>query len=107
MDAAEAERRSQILILSSTEVFEAQHRVKLLSFLLLIILSMELLTLLTMMMGMPADAGYGYNDDIPPGDPTDTTPPRGGGGAGGAGGEIPQEHPAIHRVTPYHASSRS
>ena len=45
MDAAEAEQRSQILILSSIEVSEAQHRVKLLSFLLFIISSTKLITL--------------------------------------------------------------
>lgn len=82
LDANEAS--SPVLILSSQEIFEAMHRVKLLSFLLLIMSSMELLTLFSIMMGgVPdSDAANGYNsyggggyEDIPPGDPTDTGPP--------------------------------
>ena len=52
LNAEEASRRSQILILSSTEIFEAQHRVKIFSFLLMIISSMELLTLMTLFVGV-------------------------------------------------------
>lgn len=82
LDANEAS--SPVLILSSQEIFEAMHRVKLLSFLLLIMSSMELLTLFSIMMGgVPdTDAANGYSsysgggyEDIPPGDPTDTGPP--------------------------------
>ena len=47
LDPDEAERRSSILVLGSAEIIEAQNNVKLLSFLLLIISSMELLALLT------------------------------------------------------------
>ena len=83
LDANEAS--SPVLILSSQEIFEAMHRVKLLSFLLLIMSSMELLTLFSIMMGgVPdTDAANGYSsysgggyEDIPPGDPTDTGPPQ-------------------------------
>ena len=86
LDSEEASRRSQILILSSQEIFEAQHRVKLFSFLLMIISSMELLTLMTLYVGVPqegdypgyggagADGGGGGSDSLPPGNPTDTPP---------------------------------
>jgi len=82
LDANEAS--SPVLVLSSQEIFEAMHRVKLLSFLLLIMSIMELLTLFSIMMGgVPdTDAANGYSsysgggyEDIPPGDPTDTGPP--------------------------------
>lgn len=75
LDAEEASRRSQILILSSTEIFEAQHRVKIFSFLLMIISSMELLTLMTLFVGVQAeDNPYGGSGEVPPGNPTDTPP---------------------------------
>ena len=81
LDAEEASRRSQILILSSQEIFEAQHRVKLFSFLLMIISSMELLTLMTLYVGVPQEGDYpgyggaGGSDSLPPpGNPTDTPP---------------------------------
>mmetsp|Transcript_3587 Transcript_3587/g.5429 ORF Transcript_3587/g.5429 Transcript_3587/m.5429 type:complete len:443 (+) Transcript_3587:326-1654(+) len=77
LDAEEANRQTQIRILSSHEIFEAQNRVKLLSFILLIWCSMELLTLFTIFLGVPADepiGGAGIDDDgEPPGDPTDTS----------------------------------
>eukprot|EP00560_Eucampia_antarctica_P001102 CAMPEP_0197841826 /NCGR_PEP_ID=MMETSP1437-20131217/46398_1 /TAXON_ID=49252 ORGANISM="Eucampia antarctica, Strain CCMP1452" /NCGR_SAMPLE_ID=MMETSP1437 /ASSEMBLY_ACC=CAM_ASM_001096 /LENGTH=422 /DNA_ID=CAMNT_0043451631 /DNA_START=92 /DNA_END=1360 /DNA_ORIENTATION=- len=96
VDADEAERRSQILILSSHEIFEAQHRVKLCSFLLLVVCSMELLTLFTIVLGVPSSPSssssgasrhgsfgdVGMDDEIPPGEPTDTT---NNGGANGNG----------------------
>lgn len=76
LDEDEANRRSQILILSSQEIFEAQHRVKIFSFLLMIISSMELLTLMTLFIGVQTDpggsSGSGYGTELPPGDPTDT-----------------------------------
>ena len=89
IDADEASRRSQILILSSQEIFEAQHRVKIFSFLLMIISSMELLTLMTLFVGMNVDessqegpyssgtgggSGGNMNHEIPPGNPTDIPP---------------------------------
>lgn len=78
LDAEEASRRSQILILSSQEIFEAQHRVKILSFLLMIISSMELLTLMTLFVGVQAEDPTGYGGgsagSLPPGNPTDTPP---------------------------------
>mmetsp|Transcript_7681 Transcript_7681/g.15480 ORF Transcript_7681/g.15480 Transcript_7681/m.15480 type:complete len:512 (-) Transcript_7681:650-2185(-) len=93
------EASSPVLVLSSQEIFESMHRVKLLSFLLLIMSSMELLTLFSIMMGGSPDtdggsggasSGYGGRgyDDIPPGDPTDTGPPAYGGGGGGAGQQV-------------------
>eukprot|EP00986_Skeletonema_menzelii_P017011 scaffold17011_cov175-Skeletonema_menzelii.AAC.1 len=48
LDSEEASRRSQILILSSTEIFEAQHRAE--------------------------DNPYGGSGEIPPGNPTDPPP---------------------------------
>lgn len=92
LDANEA--TSPVLVLSSQEIFEAMHRVKLLSFLLLIMSSMELLTLFSIMMGGVPDTdgasnGYGGGyDDIPPGDPTDTGPPSYSGGGPGGGQQV-------------------
>mmetsp|Transcript_30116 Transcript_30116/g.54576 ORF Transcript_30116/g.54576 Transcript_30116/m.54576 type:complete len:438 (-) Transcript_30116:51-1364(-) len=78
LDAEEASRRSQILILSSQEIFEAQHRVKIFSFLLMIISSMELLTLMTLFVGVQAEDPTGYGGGsaggAPPGNPTDAPP---------------------------------
>ena len=53
LDPEEAEMRSSILVLGSDEVVDAQNNVKLLSFLLLIICSMQLLALFTIMLGVP------------------------------------------------------
>ncbi|KAL7471133.1 hypothetical protein ACHAXS_011448 [Conticribra weissflogii] len=74
LDADEASRRSQILILSSQEIFEAQHRVKIFSFLLMIISSMELLTLLTLFVGQGTTSSSEYGGEVPPGNPTDAPP---------------------------------
>mmetsp|Transcript_30597 Transcript_30597/g.61066 ORF Transcript_30597/g.61066 Transcript_30597/m.61066 type:complete len:436 (+) Transcript_30597:132-1439(+) len=74
LDAEEASRRSQILILSSQEIFEAQHRVKIFSFLLMIISSMELLTLLTLFVGQGTASSSEYGGEVPPGNPTDAPP---------------------------------
>lgn len=72
IDEDEANRRSQILILSSQEIFEAQHRVKIFSFLLMVISSMELLTLMTLFVGIEAEDPYsGQSAEAPPGNPTD------------------------------------
>lgn len=61
-------------IFTSNELFEAQHRVKLLSFILLIISSMELLTLFTIFVAPPVPDNNS-DDNVPPGDPTDYTNP--------------------------------
>ena len=63
LDPREAELRSSILVLGSTEIIEAQNNVKLLSFLLLIICSMELLALFTILLGVPDDTVEGLTDD--------------------------------------------
>lgn len=104
VDADEAERRSQILILSSHEIFEAQHRVKLLSFLLLVVCSMRLLTLFTLMVGVDSSSNSssggsgcshnyfgckGMDDDVPPGDPTDTSY-NSGVNSNGVGSPVPE-----------------
>jgi Ubiquitin family len=49
----EAEMRSQILVLGSPEFMDTSNNVKLLSFLLLIMTSMELLALFTIILGVP------------------------------------------------------
>ena len=53
LDADEAERRSQILVLGSSDYLEAQNNVKLFSFMLLIISSIELMNLLAVALGVP------------------------------------------------------
>ncbi|GKY98641.1 hypothetical protein MPSEU_000820800 [Mayamaea pseudoterrestris] len=55
LNADEAERRSQILVLGSVEYMEAQSNVKLFSFMLLMISTMELLNLLAIFMGVPQE----------------------------------------------------
>jgi len=59
LDAAEAERRSQILVLGSADYIEAQNNVKLFSFMLLIISSIELLNLTAIALGVPQQDGSG------------------------------------------------
>lgn len=66
LDPEEAERRSSILVLGSAEIIEAQNNVKLLSFLLLIISSMELLALFTIMVGVPQDEEMPDSSTPPP-----------------------------------------
>jgi len=82
LDASEAQRHSNVIILSSHEAFETLHRVRLCSFCLLVYSSMELLQDLALWMGgTNQDDGangsleYSLNDDngIPPDEPTDTT----------------------------------
>ena len=79
VDADEAGNRSQLMILSSHEIFEAQHRIKLLSFFLFVICAMQLLTLFTLLAGVPPSPEDGNGNqngfsggNIPPGDPTDS-----------------------------------
>jgi hypothetical protein len=55
LNADEAERRSQILVLGSVAYMEAQSNVKLFSFMLLMISTMELLNLLAIFMGVPQE----------------------------------------------------
>jgi hypothetical protein len=64
MDAAQAASRSQILVLGSPEFIEAQNNVKLFSFMLLIISTIELLNLSAIAMGVPQD-GDASSDGIP------------------------------------------
>jgi len=78
LDAEEARRSSSMVIFTSSEMFEAQHRVKLFSFFLLFISTMELLTLVSIMLGASAEPYMGIDDEYIPGDPTD------GGISGGA-----------------------
>mmetsp|Transcript_50067 Transcript_50067/g.60220 ORF Transcript_50067/g.60220 Transcript_50067/m.60220 type:complete len:436 (+) Transcript_50067:275-1582(+) len=61
------------LITHTAEIFEAQHRVKLFSFLLLVVCSMEILSLITILVGVdPSEAGY-YDDTYDtPGNPEDS-----------------------------------
>jgi len=66
LDPDEAERRSSILVLGSAEIIEAQNNVKLLSFLLLIISSMELLALMTVAVGVPQDETVPDGSTPPP-----------------------------------------
>ena len=61
VDAEEARRSSTMVIFTSSEMFEAQHRVKLFSFFLLFICTMELLSLLSIMLGASADP---YNNNV-------------------------------------------
>lgn len=80
MDAAEAERRAEILVLGSPDFLEAQNNVKLFSFMLLLISSIELLNLLGIAMGVPqneqlpdgAEPGD-YLDDFFPQEPVNLT----------------------------------
>jgi hypothetical protein len=57
LDASEAEQRSSILVLGSTEYAEAQNNVKLFSFMLLMISTIELVTLLAIASGAPEENG--------------------------------------------------
>ena len=65
MDADEAGRRAEILVLGSTEFMEAQNNVKLFSFMLLIISSIELLNLFAIAMGVPQDSPSEEGGGIP------------------------------------------
>lgn len=77
LNADEAEQRATILVLGSADFLEAQNNVKLFSFLLLVISSIELFNLILILMGVPQDAAnnnngngnnhydpYNTNDDI-------------------------------------------
>mmetsp|Transcript_21157 Transcript_21157/g.32104 ORF Transcript_21157/g.32104 Transcript_21157/m.32104 type:complete len:387 (-) Transcript_21157:79-1239(-) len=68
LDPDEAEMRSSILVLGSADILEAQNNVKLLSFLLMLVTSMELLALFTLLLGVPQDAPTERTDDSVPTD---------------------------------------
>eukprot|EP01083_Nonionella_stella_P047002 125830_1 len=74
MDANEVNRRSSLVILTTHEAYEALHRIRLLSFLLLIYCSIQLLRDVSIWLGPPNESGS-ENTVIPPGDPTDTSLP--------------------------------
>ena len=57
----EAEQRATILVLGSADFLEAQNNVKLFSFLLLVISSIELFNLILILMGVPPDPSGGSN----------------------------------------------
>lgn len=65
MDADEAERRSSILVLGSPDFLEAQNSVKLFSFMLLMISSIELLNLLAICLGLPQGGPENMETGIP------------------------------------------
>ena len=65
LNSDEAERRSTILVLGSTDFLEAQNNVKLFSFLLLVISSIELFNLLLILMGVPPEDQQGTNGSSP------------------------------------------
>ena len=72
MNADEAQSRSQILVLGSPDYLESSNNVKLFSFMLLIISSIELINLLALALGVPQDDPnstynhYDTGDDIFP-----------------------------------------
>lgn len=92
MNADEAQQRSQILVLGSSDYLEASNNVKLFSFMLLIISSIELINLLAIALGVPQDDpnasynSYESSDDIFPSEDDDNggmnnhTSTHGGGG---------------------------
>jgi len=105
VDASEAERHSNVIILSSHEAFEILHRVRLCAFCLLVYSSMELLQDFTLWMGAVHSENdnniysNAVDDDIPPDDPTDTTTPgRSDDEFGGDMDTVPQEWESIDFV---------
>jgi Ubiquitin family len=72
-DQAEADRRGEILVLSSMDYIEAVNNVKLFSFMLLIVSSMELLNLIGLFLGGGGDAQMESSNN--PSDPYDTVMP--------------------------------
>lgn len=74
MDTNEANRQSSILILSTHEAYETQHRIRLLSFLLLMYSSIQMLRDISIYIAPPMGDQH-QNIIIPPGDPTDTSMP--------------------------------
>jgi uncharacterized membrane protein YgcG len=70
LNSAEVSQRSQILVLSSHEAYEAMNRVRLMSFLLLAYCTLQILRDVTEYLTPPDDTTGGI---IPPRDPTDTS----------------------------------
>ena len=62
LNADEAEQRATILVLGSTDFLEAQNNVKLFSFLLMVISSIELFNLILILMGVPQQPQNGGNN---------------------------------------------
>ena len=73
MDSEEVHRQSSILILSTHEAYETMHRIRLLSFLLLMYSSIQMLRDVSIYLAPPMIDNS--NTIIPPGDPTDTSTP--------------------------------
>jgi len=73
LDASEAERHSNVIILSSHEAFETLHRVRLCAFCLLVYSSMNLLQNLTLWMGKYFNDNMDGAAPHTPDEPTDTT----------------------------------
>lgn len=64
LDSNEAQQRSSILVLGSTEYMETQNNVKMFSFMLMIVSSIELMTLLSIALGAPqSEAGLPLPED--------------------------------------------
>lgn len=63
LNADEAEQRATILVLGSTDFLEAQNNVKLFSFLLMVISSIELFNLILILMGVPQQPQNGGNNN--------------------------------------------
>lgn len=75
MNTEEINRQSSILILSSHEAYETMHRIRLLSFLLLMYASLQMLRDISIY--FTPSSTYGHDVIIPPGDPIDTGVPGG------------------------------
>jgi uncharacterized ubiquitin-like protein YukD len=73
MDTNEVNSHTSILVLSTHEAYETMHRIRLLSFLLLMYSSIQLLRDVSMYLAPPVEDDS--NTIIPPGDPTDTGMP--------------------------------
>ncbi len=72
MDADEVNRQASILVLSTHEAYETMHRIRLLSFLLLMYSSIQMLRDVSIYLAPTEEKS---NTIIPPGDPTDTSIP--------------------------------
>lgn len=75
MNTEEIDRQSSILILSTHEAYETMHRIRLLSFLLLMYASLQMLRDISIY--FTPSSNYGHDVIIPPGDPIDTGVPGG------------------------------
>lgn len=75
LNTEEVNRQSSILILSTHEAYETMHRIRLLSFLLLMYASLQMLRDISIY--FTPSTNYGHDVIIPPGDPIDTSLPGG------------------------------